>query len=132
MATNYGTDTFWLNDAPLISVPTSDPFLVVGQRIVRRLTTPRGGLSVFGGDPDFGWDIRQYVLGRVSPAKLGQAEAQVAAEVAKDEAVESATAKFVYTSNGNLTITVQALLAVGPLSLVLNVSALDVSAEFNF
>lgn len=132
MTTDYGSDTFWLTDAPLVSVPVTDPFIVVGQRIARRLMTPRGGLAVIGGDPNFGWDVRRYVLGRVSPARLAQAQSQVQGEVLKDEAVQSAIVQFTYTNDGKLTIKVDCVLAIGPLQLVLNVSALSVSAVFNF
>lgn len=133
MATDYGTDTLWNGDVPLISVSTSDPFLVVGQRIRHRLTTPRGGLAVIGGEPNFGWDVRRYVLGRVSPSKLAQAEEQVRAEVVKDEAVQSAVVKFTYSQTGKtLTIEVDCTLAIGPLRLVLSVSALTVEAAYTY
>jgi hypothetical protein len=72
MSTDYGSDTLWTTDAPLVSIPVTDPFLVVGQRIVRLLQTPRGGLGVIGGDPNRGWDVRQYLLGRMSPARQAQ------------------------------------------------------------
>jgi len=131
MSTNYGSDTFWVNDAPLISVPVTDPFLLVGQRITRLLMTPRGGLSVIGGDANRGLDVRRYVLARVSPAKLAQAQDQVRLEVLKDEAVQSAVVKFTY-AGGALTIQVDCVLAVGPLQLVLNVTALTVTAVYNY
>lgn len=132
MATNYGADIFWPGDVPLIATITTDPFRVVGQRIVNRLSTPRGGLAVIGGDPNFGWDVRQYVLKRVSPASLGQAQIQVQAEVLKDEAVKSALVLFTYNGNGTLTIQVDVTLAAGPLSLVLAVTALTVTAAYNY
>jgi hypothetical protein len=132
MATNYGADIFWPGDVPLISTITTDPFRVVGQRIVNRLSTPRGGLAVIGGDPNFGWDVRRYVLARASAGKLSQAQQQVQAEVLKDEAVRSAIVIFTYNGNGTLTIQVDCVLAVGPLSLVLTVTALTVSAVYNY
>lgn len=127
----YGADTLWNGDVPLISVTTVDPFIVVGQRVRHRLTTPRGGLAVIGGDPSFGWDVRQYVLGRVSQLKLAQAQQQVRSEVLKDEAVQEAVVVFTY-SGGKLTIQVDCTLAVGPLQLVLTVTSLTVEAVYNY
>lgn len=128
----YGVDTLWPNgDTPLIAIPTTDPFIVVGQRVRNRLSTPRGGLAIIGGDPNFGWDVRRYVLARVSGAKLAQAEQQVQAEVLKDEAVQSTVVRFVYSANV-LTISVDCMLAVGPLQLVLTVTALTVTAVYNY
>jgi hypothetical protein len=131
MATDYGADTLWNGDVPLISVATTDPFIVVGQRIRHRLSTPRGGLAVIGGDPGFGWDVRQYVLGRVSQMKLAQAQQQVRAEVLKDEAVQEAVVEFTYSAK-TLTIQVDCILADGPLQLVLTVTALTVEAVYNY
>lgn len=130
----YGVDTLWNNgDVPLISVSTTDPFIVVGQRVRHRLTTPRGGLAVIGGDPGFGWDVRQYVLARVSQLQLAQAQQQVQAEVLKDEAVQSAVVVFTYNGTGKpLTISVDCILAAGPLQLVLSVTALTVDAVYNY
>lgn len=133
MATDFGTDTIWNNgDVPLIAVPTSVPQIVVGQRIRNRLTTPRGGLSVIGGDPNGGWDVRRYMLARVSGATLSQAQSQVAAEAEKDEAVQTATALFTYADK-KLTITVDCVLVTGvTLQLVLSVTALTVDAAYNY
>jgi hypothetical protein len=133
MATNFGIDSLWPNgDTPLISVPTNDPRIVVGQRIFNRLRTRRGGLAVIGGDPNGGWDVRRYMLARVSTATLGQAEAQVAAEAAKDEAVQSASAHFVYSAK-TLTITLNLVLVNGvTLQMVLSVTALTVAAVYNY
>jgi hypothetical protein len=132
MATNYGNDVFWPGDVPLIATITTDPFRVVGQRIVNRLSTPRGGLAVIGGDPNFGWDVRRYVLKKVSAAQLAQAQQQVHDEVVKDEAVKSCIVVFTYNSNNTLTIQVDCQTAAGPLSLVLLVSAVTVTAIYNY
>jgi hypothetical protein len=128
----YGSDTLWPGDVPLISVPVTDPFIVVGQRIRNRLSTPRGGLAIIGGDPNGGFDVRRFVLSRVSAARLAQAEAQVRDEVLKDEAVQSAIVKFTYQSNGTLTIGVDCILAIGPLTLTLTVTQLTVTAVYTY
>ena len=84
MATFYGTATDCTTDVPLVSVTVTDPRKVIGQRLIRRLTTPRGGLGVVGGEsaafPEarqlaeevfIDRDIEQH--GR-APAVLGQDE----------------------------------------------------------
>lgn len=128
----YGVDTLWPGDVPLISVPVTDPFLVVGQRLRSRLSTERGGLAIIGGDPNGGFNVRRFVLTRVSSARMAQAELQVRDEALKDEAVQSATAKFNYQSSGNLTIGLDCILAIGPLLLTLNVTALTVTAVYTY
>lgn len=124
MATNFGTSTLGVTDVPLKSISTSSPFLVVGQRVMRRLLTPRGGLASIGGDPNFGWDVRQYINGRVSSSTLAQAQQEIQNECLKDEEVLSATVSFVYAFNGALSITIQLTGATGPFSLVLPVQNL--------
>lgn len=130
MATNYGIATLGVTDIPLISISTSDPFLVVGQRIARRLLTPRGGLAAIGGDPNFGWDVRQYINGKLSPTALAQAQQAIAAECLKDEAVQSASVTFAYAFNGALTISIQLVGASGPFQLVLPVQDLTTAQVF--
>ena len=118
MATFYGTATDCTTDVPLVSVTISDPRKVIGQRQIRRLTTPRGGLAVVGGDPNGGWDIRRYVLSRISTSTTGIGEQQVAAECLKDEQVQSAVATFTYVGK-KLTIAVACISAAGPFSLTI-------------
>lgn len=130
MATNYGIATLGVTDVPLISISTSDPFLVVGQRIARRLLMPRGGLAAIGGDPNFGWDVRQYINAKLSPTALAQAQQQIAAECEKDEAISSAKVTFGYSFNGALTISIQLVGASGPFQLVLPVQDLTTAQVF--
>lgn len=118
MATFYGTATDCTTDVPLVSVTISDPRKVIGQRIIRRLTTPRGGLGVIGGNKNGGWDVRRYILARMSPSTQGIGEQQVAAECLKDEQVQSATATFTYADK-KLTIAVACTSAAGPFSLTI-------------
>ena len=123
-AVNYGTSTLGVSDVPLKSISTSDPYLVVGQRVMRRLLTPRGGLASIGGDANFGWDVRQYINGRVSSSTLAQAQQENQNECLKDEEVLGASISFVYTFNGALTITIQLTGATGPFTLILPVQNL--------
>lgn len=124
MATNYGTATLGVTDVPLKSISSSSAYLVVGQRVMRRLLTPRGGLASIGGDPNFGWDIRQYTNGRVSSAALAQAQQEIQRECLKDEEVLGASVTFAYAFNASLVITIQLTGATGPFSLVLPVQNL--------
>jgi hypothetical protein len=55
--------------------------------------------------------------------------------VTKDEAVQSAQVQFLNSGtliNGTLTIKIDCTLAIGPLQLVLNVTALTVSAVYSY
>lgn len=132
MATNYGIATLGVSDVPLKSISTSDPFLVIGQRVARRLTTPRGGLAAIGGDPYFGWDVRQYLNGRLSAASKAQAQIEIQKECIKDPEVLTALATLNYTFNGPLIITVQLTAAQGPFSLVLPVQNLTAAQVYTF
>jgi hypothetical protein len=131
MATDYGFDTACVSDVGLVDVVLTSPRLVIGQRVARRLQTPRGGLAAI--DPaaaDFGWDVRQYTLGRLSPAGLAQAQQQIGAECTKDEEVESAVVTLTFVSGGALTVIIQLASAAGPFTLTLNVTALTVEVVF--
>ena len=131
MATDYGVATLGISDVPLKSISSNDPFLVVGHRVARRLQTPRGGLAAVGGDPNFGWDIRQYTNGKMSQSTLAQAQQEIRNECLKDEEVLDAVVSFVYTFNGALTITIQITGASGPFALVLPVQNLTAAQIFS-
>lgn len=131
MAINFGSDTYCISDIPLIDLQVTDAKTLVAQRLARRLTTPRGGLAAIGDEADFGWDVRQYVNGRMSPALLSQAQQQIAAECLKDEEVASCDVSMSFVNGGALTITLQVTTADGPFSLVLNVSQVSYTALVN-
>jgi hypothetical protein len=130
MATNYGSDTTCVSDTPIIDLQISDPQQVIGQRIARRLQTPRGGLAAIGDDPNFGLDIRQYTLARMNPSQLSQAQSQIAAECTKDEEVSAADVTIQFTNGGPMTVTIQLTSAAGPFTLTLAVSALTTALIF--
>lgn len=131
MATFYGSDTSCVTDLPLIDVQVSDAKTLIGQRIARRLTTPRGALGLIGDDGDFGWDVRQLFNGQVSPSFRQTAAQQIAAEVLKDEQVESCEVSVDFVaSTGSLTIQLTLTTSAGPFILTALVSALDVSLIF--
>lgn len=122
MATFYGSDTSMTTDVPLISINVSDPRTLIGQRLIRRLTTPRGGLAAVNGNPDGGWNVRQYMLKRVSPSTIGIAEQQVSDECTKDEQVKSASVTMTYAVK-KLSIVVQAMSAAGPFKLTIELTS---------
>jgi hypothetical protein len=131
MATQYGYDTACVSDVGLVDVVLTSPQLVIGQRVARRLQTPRGGLAAI--DPeaaDFGLDVRQFTLGRFDPSRLVQAQQQIAAECTKDEEVAAADVTVTFVNGGNMTIVIQLTSAAGPFTLTLNVSALTTELIF--
>jgi hypothetical protein len=128
---NYGYDVSCVSDTGLVDQIVTSPYLVIGQRLARRLQTPRGGLAAVGDDPNFGWDVRQYTNGRLSAGELAKAQQQISAECTKDEEVSAADVAITFVNGGALTITIRLTSAVGPFSLTLNVSQLTVAAVFS-
>src|SRR5882757_10300149 len=90
MATNFGSDTHCITDVERIDHIVTSPALVIGERIARRLQTPRGALGLIGDDPNGGLDLRQYMLAKMRPGDRQIAEAQVSSECLKDEEVGAA------------------------------------------
>jgi len=131
MAIFYGSDTSCVGDVGLVDVQVTDPRILVGQRIARRLTTPRGALAVINDDPAFGWDCKQYVNAKLRPTDITTAQSQIQKECLKDEQVQ--TASVVLTlSQGALTISVAMVSSAGPFILTLNVSDLTTDLVFTF
>jgi phage baseplate assembly protein W len=94
----------------------------LGQALARRLRTPRGGLWYA---PDYGTDLRQYVLAPVFSARA--MEMAAAAECRKDERVEAVKARAVQGDDpSSVELTIDVETADGPFALVLNVSAVTV------
>jgi hypothetical protein len=123
MATDYGFDTACVTDTGLVDEVITSPMRVIGERVARRLTTDRNGLAAV--DPlgaNGGWNIRQLLLGRISPASLAQGNAQIKAEAEKDEEVQNADVDVIFVNGGALTITLRLLSAFGPFTLTMNVS----------
>lgn len=131
MATFYGSDSYCISDVGLIDFQVTNPTQLIGQRIARRLQTPRGALAGIGDDPNFGWDVRQYINAALTPVSIAQAQAQIQAECTKDEEVQSAEVTLAQNAGGGLTITIVLTTATGPFTLTLAVTALTVDAIFN-
>ena len=96
----------------------------LGQALVGRLSTPRGGLFY---DPNYGTDLRSYLNDSVSAATLARVRADVQAECAKDERVLSCTAATQFDA-ASLTLLVQISVqtAEGPFTMVLAVTSVTV------
>lgn len=133
MATNYGSDSYCLTDIQRISTLVTDPRVVIGQRVARRLQTPRGALALINGDPNFGYDVRQLVNAKLTPSFKVTAQKAIRDEVEKDQEILSAAVRVESAEAGNgIAITVDIQSSDGPFSLVLNVRDLSVEALISF
>jgi hypothetical protein len=131
MATFYGVDTFCLTDLQRVDVLVTDPALLIGQRLARRLTTPRGALGLISDDPDGGFDVRSLVNMKLTPTTLSTASATIAAEASKDEEVASCSVRMTSAKN-SLLITIDVISSAGPFVLTLNVNQLTAALVFSF
>lgn len=131
MATFYGSDSYCLTDVGLIDLQVTNPVQLIGQRIARRLQTPRGALAAISDDPNFGWDVRQYINAKMGPSDIAIAQAQISGECLKDEQVQSAVVSMTL-SGGSMTLDIKLVSSVGPFTLTLNVDQLTVALVFNF
>lgn len=131
MSVFYGSDTACLTDLTLIDRQVTDPKTLIAQRLARRLQTPRGALANIGDDPNFGWDVRQYLNGKFTTSTTITAQEQIQSECLKDEQV--ATAKAAVTLvNGTMTIALSIVSSAGPFTLTMNVNQLTTALVFNF
>ncbi len=106
----------------------SDSAMVTGRQglaeaIARRLVTTRGTLI---DDPDYGFDVRDFVNDDIDARGLALIGAGVEAECLKDERVVHAVAAMSFLA-GVLVIAVSLIDTVGPFRLVLSVSDVTVS-----
>lgn len=121
--TDFGTD---LSTPGLLDI---DPYFTfvsgpegLGEALGRRLVTPRGSLE---GDSAYGYDVRVHLNDDDPPSAIGL---EVAAELAKDARVESASAVVTFDQlAGTLRIVADVLTAAGPFRLTLDVSAVSVA-----
>jgi hypothetical protein len=121
MATFYGSDSYCVTDVGLTDVQVTSPILLIGQRLARRLQTPRGGLAAFGGPSDFGWDVRQYLNAKMTVGTRTTAQQQIANECLKDEQVQSVDVDL-KVSGETVTLVINGISSAGPFQLTGNVS----------
>jgi hypothetical protein len=123
MATDFGTDVSVEPDFDETWTPISGP-QVLAERLVRRLTTPRGTLPFW---PDEGTDIREFVRDTIDQSVLFTLRQTLVNECEKDEQVSSADATASYNeSTSTITAAVSVDAGDGPFRLVLSISALSV------
>ena len=95
-------------------------FLVVGQAIARRWSTPRGRLIAY---PNYGFDLTQYVNADMSPRDIAALRAGAEAEAEKDPRVDKCSVSADVDSAGVMTIVGKVDTAQGPFELVVSVSS---------
>ncbi len=132
MATFYGSDTSCVSGLSLIDTQVTDPRQVIGQRIARMLQTPRGGLASVGDDPNWGFDVRQFVNGKYKPSDIAAARSSIAAACTTDEQVSTAHVDIAVGQGGAMTFAIHLVSSEGPFSLTLDVRDLTVDVVFNF
>jgi hypothetical protein len=86
------------------------------QRLVRRLTTPRGRFIFW---PNFGWDVREALLSKAQPSVVAT---NVQLECEKDEQVESCVAEVTRDAAGNNFLKVTVTDADGPFEFTMTIS----------
>ena len=121
---NFGTDTSCttsLQTGRLVS-----GVRLVGEAAYRRLTTPLGMLLGGDDEADYGLDLAGMLGSSIStPSLAASMPAQIQNELLKDQRIDSVTATVIATTTGPSTswlITVNAVTALGPFTLVLAVS----------
>jgi phage baseplate assembly protein W len=98
----------------------------LGNALARRLTTPRGALV---SDAGYGTDIRRYLNGGLTAAQLARVKSEVAAEVSKDDRVQSPDVTVTANAQqASLTIKIVSELAPGaPFAFVFRATSLTVA-----
>ena len=122
MATDFGTDidcAFGLS--PSFQLVTGNTLLA--QALMRRLTTPRGGLWY---DPNYGFDLRILVGATLTNSQLGALSGMIEVECEKDDRVSSARCALTL-ANGRMTVAITVTTRTGAFDLTLGVS--DVTVE---
>jgi len=120
---NYGHDLAM--SADLIDIDAmgaeTDGRTVLAQALVRRITTPRGGLI---DDSNYGYDVRAFLNDDLDAHALAQMGAAIDGEFRKDERVLTSQTR-VTLSDGGLTVTSLIQDLAGPFTLVASVSTVD-------
>lgn len=95
--------------------------LLAGQRLARRLRTPRGGLL---DDPNFGMDLAATLFDDATTSDVARISSDVDAELQKDEVVLSSKSTITLVGKGEdfvATLTTLVESAAGPFRLVMQV-----------
>ena len=121
-STNLGSAWSCITDLAMPSKLVTG-FHVVAEAIARRWQTPRGGLI---DDPNYGFDLTDYVGDDLSKADLSRIAASAKAEALKDERVQACDVVLTMI-NGVMAVTAKVTTSAGPFTMVVSVSALSVS-----
>lgn len=121
--TDFGTDIGALDDIDA-SLTVVDDATAFAQALVRRITTPRGGLFY---DPAYGYDVGAAVNSATDPAII---EANAVAELLQDERVDDADVTLTVTDPEDQSLTggktwtleVQVTTSEGPFAFTLSVA----------
>lgn len=98
-------------------------FRCVAEAIVRRWSTPRGGLI---DDPNYGYDLTDLINDDLDKADLARAAHTAGAEAEKDERVLSCETTITMIGD-TLNVTGKVATAAGPFQLVVSVNQVTVS-----
>lgn len=125
MAIDYGRDltcTYDL-DPMMLEIDTQR---LISERVLRRLTTARGGCI---DAPNDGYDLRGELSREVTQSTLVQIKAKIRSEVLKEEEVTDCKVTAISYNNGTRTLSASLLITSGdgPFPLVLSVSDVTVS-----
>lgn len=97
----------------------------LGQALLNRLQTPRGGLFY---DQNYGTDVRAYLNDALTAQRVSKLASDVQSECLKDERVQTCTAGVQFVSaTKTLNITITGSTSGGPFVFVLAVTNLSVS-----
>lgn len=118
MGADYGSDFSCESDIDA-GLTVVSGLVCLGQALVRRLQTPRGGLFY---DLEYGTDLREFVNGHASARDIERAAER---ELLKDERVEQVRASCSFDGE-RAVVRLSVLGAAGPFSLVVGVSSLTV------
>jgi hypothetical protein len=97
--------------------------VALAHRLARRLTTPRGRFRFW---PNFGTDMRRYLLSKVPSSQISQDAAQ---ECEKDEQVESVIVRVQHVDfdQRELSLDIEIIDAEGPFTFTMSISDARVS-----
>ncbi len=119
---DLGSDFSCLFDSPPDMAEVTGRTCLI-QAVARRIITPRGTLI---DDPNYGFDLTQYVNDDIDGADLIRIQDGVRAECLKDERVSDAEVTLTFTAAGVLICKIILEDGDGPFTLVLSVSQASV------
>lgn len=122
----FGRDlaSFWGPQGPDIDFNEVSGIDVLLQRIIRRISTPKGSVV---GCPNDCIDVRTYLGAGITNADVQGIQAEIQTQILRDEAVLSCNVTSSYnTTTRALSVAIRGSSALGPFSMTLSVSAVSV------